>query len=55
MTEITTDPIAIALQEDVAGGDVTTQFFVPEGLLAVGRIIARERAIVAGPLFRCGR
>src|SRR5436190_2422457 len=48
MTEIMIDPIAIALQEDVAGGDVTTQFFVPEGLLGVGRIIARERAIVAG-------
>lgn len=48
MTEITTDLIAIALQEDLAGGDVTTEFFVPDGLLGVGRIIARERAIVAG-------
>jgi len=48
MTEPTTDPIAIALQEDVSNGDVTTEVFVPDGLLAVGRVIARERAIVAG-------
>jgi nicotinate-nucleotide pyrophosphorylase (carboxylating) len=48
MSEPTIDPIATALQEDVAGGDVTTEFFVPDGLLAVGRIISRERAIVAG-------
>ena len=48
MKETSSDPIAIALQEDVGAGDVTTEFFVPEGLQALGRIIARERAIVAG-------
>jgi nicotinate-nucleotide pyrophosphorylase (carboxylating) len=48
MMEATPDPISIALREDVAGGDTTTEFFVPEGLAALGRIIARERAIVAG-------
>src|SRR5882762_5134021 len=48
MTETPTDPIAIALQEDIGAGDITTDFFVPEGLHALGRIIARERAIVAG-------
>src|SRR5437588_887642 len=42
------DPIPIALREDVGAGDVTTEFFVPNGLHALGRIIARERAIVAG-------
>jgi nicotinate-nucleotide pyrophosphorylase (carboxylating) len=42
------DPIAIALREDVGAGDITTEFFVPDGLRALGRIIARERAIVAG-------
>ena len=42
------DPIAIALREDVGAGDITTEFFVPNGLHALGRIIARERAIVAG-------
>jgi nicotinate-nucleotide pyrophosphorylase (carboxylating) len=48
MKEPATDPIAIALREDVGAGDITTEFFVPDGLRALGRIIARERAIVAG-------
>jgi nicotinate-nucleotide pyrophosphorylase (carboxylating) len=48
MKEPATDPIAIALREDVGSGDITTEFFVPDGLRALGRIIARERAIVAG-------
>jgi nicotinate-nucleotide pyrophosphorylase (carboxylating) len=48
MKETPTDPIAIALLEDIGEGDITTEFFVPGGLQAVGRIIARERAIVAG-------
>jgi nicotinate-nucleotide pyrophosphorylase (carboxylating) len=46
--ETPTDPIAIALREDIGAGDVTTDFFVPDGLHALGRIIAHERAIVAG-------
>jgi len=48
MMDATPDPISIALREDVADGDTTTEFFVPEGLAALGRIVARERAIVAG-------
>lgn len=48
MKETPTDPIAIALLEDIGPGDITTDFFVPDGLHALGRIIARERAIVAG-------
>ena len=48
MKEEISDPIAIALREDVGAGDITTEFFVPNGLHALGRIIARERAIVAG-------
>jgi len=48
MKEETADPIANALREDVGAGDITTEFFVPKGLHALGRIIARERAIVAG-------
>ncbi len=28
------DPIAIAIQEDIGEGDVTTEFFVPAGLHA---------------------
>ncbi len=42
------DPIAAALEEDIGDGDVTTDFFVPETLHATGRIIAREKAVVAG-------
>jgi nicotinate-nucleotide pyrophosphorylase (carboxylating) len=42
------DPIGIALREDLGDGDITTQFFVPGHLRALGRIVARERAVVAG-------
>ena len=42
------DPIAAAIKEDIGDGDVTTDFFVPESLRATGRIIAREKAVVAG-------
>ena len=42
------DPIAVAIQEDVGKGDVTTEFFVPPDLRASARIIAREKAIMAG-------
>jgi nicotinate-nucleotide pyrophosphorylase (carboxylating) len=42
------DPIAAALAEDVGAGDVTTEFFVPPTRQALARIIARERAVVAG-------
>src|SRR6267378_3528912 len=42
------DPIAAALKEDIGDGDVTTDFFVPESVHATGRIIAHEKAVVAG-------
>jgi nicotinate-nucleotide pyrophosphorylase (carboxylating) len=42
------DPIAAALKEDIGQGDITTDFFVPEGLHAGGRIVARQPAVVAG-------
>jgi nicotinate-nucleotide pyrophosphorylase (carboxylating) len=42
------DPVAIALAEDIGAGDITTQFFVPAKLKGHGRIIARERCVVAG-------
>lgn len=48
MTDPSIDPIAIALREDIGAGDITTEFFIPNGLHALGRIVARERAIVAG-------
>ncbi len=42
------DPIDIALREDVGSGDVTTANFVAENLEATARIVAQEKAIVAG-------
>src|SRR5437867_4668210 len=42
------DPIAAALKEVIGNGDVTTDFFVPETLQATGRIVVREKAVVAG-------
>jgi len=48
MKETGPDPITVALREDIGDGDITTESFVPQGLQAIGRIIARERAIMAG-------
>ena len=42
------DPIDVALREDIGEGDVTTDFFVPKNQQAIARIVARERAIIAG-------
>jgi nicotinate-nucleotide pyrophosphorylase (carboxylating) len=42
------DPIDAALREDIGEGDLTTDFFVSKNQQATARIIARERAIVAG-------
>jgi nicotinate-nucleotide pyrophosphorylase (carboxylating) len=42
------DPIAIALKEDIGDGDVTTEFLVSRKIKGLGRVIARERCIVAG-------
>jgi nicotinate-nucleotide pyrophosphorylase (carboxylating) len=48
MNEPIPDPIDIALREDLGEGDTTTQFFVRDDLRALGRIVARERSVVAG-------
>ncbi|HJY54562.1 MAG TPA: carboxylating nicotinate-nucleotide diphosphorylase [Candidatus Udaeobacter sp.] len=42
------DAIAAALKEDLGNGDITTEFFVPEGLHASGRVVAHESAVIAG-------
>jgi nicotinate-nucleotide pyrophosphorylase (carboxylating) len=42
------DPIAIALQEDIGEGDITTESFVDASAVASAKIVAREKAIVAG-------
>ena len=48
MRKKTHDPIALALAEDIGEGDLTSIYFVPETLRASGRIVAREKAVVAG-------
>jgi nicotinate-nucleotide pyrophosphorylase (carboxylating) len=48
MKRIRLDPIAVALDEDIGAGDITTKFFVPETRRSSARILAREKAIVAG-------
>jgi nicotinate-nucleotide pyrophosphorylase (carboxylating) len=48
MMDSANDPISSALCEDLGAGDITTQFFVPENLQALGKIVAQERAVVAG-------
>src|SRR5205085_810740 len=48
MKPATVDPIDIALREDIGDGDVTTDFFVAKNQQATARIVARERAILAG-------
>jgi nicotinate-nucleotide pyrophosphorylase (carboxylating) len=42
------DPIAAALAEDIGHGDLTSAYFVAPTLQAFARIVARERAVVAG-------
>jgi nicotinate-nucleotide pyrophosphorylase (carboxylating) len=43
-----TDPIDLALREDIGPGDITTDSFVSKNIRGSARILARERAIVAG-------
>ncbi len=42
------DIIGAAIAEDLGAGDITTTYFVPEDCRATGRVVARERAIIAG-------
>jgi nicotinate-nucleotide pyrophosphorylase (carboxylating) len=48
MSQHPPDPIAIALAEDIGSGDITSEAFVPSTMQALGRIVARERTVVAG-------
>jgi nicotinate-nucleotide pyrophosphorylase (carboxylating) len=43
-----TDPIDVALREDIGDGDLTTDGFVSKNARSAARIVARERAILAG-------
>lgn len=40
--------IDLALREDIGSGDITTEYFVSETEQASARIVAKERAIIAG-------
>jgi nicotinate-nucleotide pyrophosphorylase (carboxylating) len=42
------DAIDLALREDIGAGDVTTELVVPEHAKARARIVAREKAVIAG-------
>jgi nicotinate-nucleotide pyrophosphorylase (carboxylating) len=45
---MTHDPIAVALEEDIGPGDLTSKYFVPQDLRGSARIFPRQPAIVAG-------
>jgi nicotinate-nucleotide pyrophosphorylase (carboxylating) len=46
--QITTDPITIALAEDIGRGDLTSRYFVAENRQGAARIFAKQDAVVAG-------
>ncbi len=48
MNDHSADPIGIALAEDIGTGDITSEAFISADLNALGRIVARDRAVVAG-------
>jgi nicotinate-nucleotide pyrophosphorylase (carboxylating) len=48
MKRISVDPIGVALSEDIGQGDLTTDFFVSKNQPATARIVAHERATLAG-------
>ncbi|HJX24667.1 MAG TPA: nicotinate-nucleotide diphosphorylase (carboxylating), partial [Chthoniobacterales bacterium] len=48
MSDPVHDPIAIALQEDIGEGDITTESLVDASAVASAKIVAREKTIVAG-------
>jgi nicotinate-nucleotide pyrophosphorylase (carboxylating) len=48
MKRISVNPIDVALSEDIGEGDLTTDFFVSKDQQATARIVAHERATLAG-------
>jgi nicotinate-nucleotide pyrophosphorylase (carboxylating) len=48
MSMVSSDPIELALREDIGNGDITSAFFVPAGTRVTARIISRQDAVVAG-------
>lgn len=47
-TQVTSDLIDLALKEDIGGGDVTSQYFVPAGQTLAGYIYAKADGVLAG-------
>ena len=45
---MTHDPIAIALEEDIGPGDLTSKYLIPGDLRGTARIFARQHAVAAG-------
>jgi nicotinate-nucleotide pyrophosphorylase (carboxylating) len=45
---LTTNPIKLALEEDIGSGDVTTDTIVPAEATLRGRIVAKQDGVVAG-------
>ena len=48
MDTLSLDPVGAALAEDIGEGDITSEAFLSPALQALGQIVARERAVVAG-------
>ena len=48
MKSVSLNPIDIALREDIGEGDLSSDFFVPKNQQATARIVAGERAVIAG-------
>lgn len=48
MPEPITDPVAVALAEDIGGGDLTCRYFVDPSRLGTARIFTRQACVVAG-------
>src|SRR5450432_2324928 len=45
---MTHDPIAIALEEDIGSGDLTSKYLIPADLHGSARIFTRQAAVAAG-------
>jgi nicotinate-nucleotide pyrophosphorylase (carboxylating) len=45
---MTHDPIAVALEEDIGSGDLTSKYLIPAELRGSARIICRQNAVAAG-------
>ena len=47
-SSVTSDLINLALKEDIGGGDVTSEYFIPEGQISSAYIYAKAEGYLAG-------